>query len=187
VRDRVYLALAHYPTVDREGRLVATAVTTLDLHDLARLARSYGLGGVLATTPLDGQRALADRLLDHWVRGAGGRSNPWRREALEGLRVVPSLEDARALVAQRWGADPEVVGTSARGGRDRVSFAEARGRLGAASRPVLLLFGTGWGLTEEALGTCAWVLEPVAGVGGYNHLSVRSAASIVVDRLFGER
>jgi len=187
VNERVHLALVHYPTLDRQGKVVATVVTTLDLHDLARLARSYGLGGVLATTPLAGQRALADRLLQHWVGGAGGRSNPWRREALEGLRVFATLEDGRTAVAGRWGDEPEVIGTSARGGPARVTFRQARSRIAASSRPVLLLFGTGWGLTEAALDVCDWVLEPVTGVGGYNHLSVRSAASIVVDRLFGGR
>jgi hypothetical protein len=187
VNERVYLALVHHPTLDRQGKVVATAVTTLDLHDFARLARTYGLGGVLATTPLEGQRTLVGKLLSHWVGGPGGEANPWRREALQQLQVVASLGEARDEVARRWGEEPLLVGTSARGGSGRVSFADARARLRAASRGVLVVFGTGWGLTEEALGECAWVLEPVAGQAGYNHLSVRSAASVVVDRLFGER
>ena len=47
----------------------------------------------------------------------------------------------------------------------------------------LLIFGTGWGLTREILDRCDDLLEPVRGTGDYNHLSVRSAASIILDRL----
>lgn len=102
MREAVFLALVHHPTVDREGKVGATAVTTLDLHDLARLAKTYGLGGMYATTPLEEQRALVGRLLDHWIRGHGGRQNPCRREALLSARVVPRLEDAVEEVERSW-------------------------------------------------------------------------------------
>ncbi|MBI5017408.1 MAG: RNA methyltransferase [Deltaproteobacteria bacterium] len=183
--DRVCLALVHHPTVDRVGTVVTTAVTTLDLHDFCRLARTYGLGGVYATTPLTAQRDLVASLLDHWLTGRGGEANPCRRQALQGLRVVESIDEAARDVAGRWGDEPELVATSARGGGQRVSFDEGRRRLASAERPVLLVFGTGWGLAPEALARCRWTLEPIQGPGEYNHLSVRSAASIVVDRLFG--
>lgn len=184
MRDRVFLALVHHPTVDRDGATATTAVTTLDLHDFCRLARTYDLGGVYATTPLEAQRGLVRALLDHWLRGRGGEANPYRREALQGLRVVGSLEDAVRDVTLRWGAEPELGATSARGGPDRVPFEEARVRVQASEKPVILVFGTGWGLAPQALALCQWTLEPVLGPGEYNHLSVRSAASIVVDRLF---
>jgi hypothetical protein len=185
VTDRVCLALVHHPTVDREGAVVTTAVTTLDLHDFCRLARTYGLGGVYVTTPLEAQRELVNALLGHWLRGRGGETNPHRREALQGLRVVESLSDAARDAATRWGAEAELVATTAREGPDRVGFGEARRRLQAAEGPVVLVFGTGWGLAPDALALCRWTLEPIRGRGEYNHLSVRSAASIAVDRLFG--
>lgn len=185
MRERVSLALVHHPTLDRGGAVVATAVTTLDLHDFARVARTYGLGGVYATTPLEGQRALAERLLAHWVEGKGGQANPWRRDALKGLRVVTSLQDAARDLEERWGEAPWLVATSAREGADRLSFAEVRTRLDGTGRPALLVFGTGWGLAPEAVAACQAVLEPVRGAREYNHLSVRCAAAIVVDRLLG--
>lgn len=185
MRQACYLALVHHPTVDRGGRVVATAITTLDLHDFSRLARTYGLGGVYATTPLEGQRALAGRLIEHWVRGSGGEMNPCRREALGCLEIVEGLDEAVREIRARWGAEPLLIATSARGGAERVAFGEARVRLAAWTGPTVLVFGTGWGLTPEALDACAWVLEPIEAGGGYNHLSVRSAASITVDRLFG--
>lgn len=185
MRGRVCLALVHHPTVDRDGAVATTAVTTLDLHDFCRLARTYGLGGVYAVTPLAAQRELVHSLLDHWLRGRGAEANPDRREALRGLRVVESLGDAARDVAETWGREAELVATSARGASDRVSFGDARARLETSGRPALLVFGTGWGLAPEALASCSWTLAPLEGPGEYNHLSVRSAASIVVDRLFG--
>ncbi|MCK4696288.1 MAG: RNA methyltransferase, partial [Candidatus Cloacimonetes bacterium] len=32
-----------------------------------------------------------------------------------------------------------------------------------------------------------YILKPIKGVGNYNHLSVRSAAAIVLDRLTSEK
>ena len=40
-------------------------------------------------------------------------------------------------------------------------------------------------MTEEVFDKSDYVLEPIGGGGDYNHLSVRSAASIMLDRLFG--
>lgn len=184
MRERVYLALVHHPTLDREGKIVATAVTPLDLHDLARLARTYGLGGVYVTTPLAEQRSLVGRLLEHWVSGHGGEVNPCRREALRGVRVVEDLTSASAHLESRYGGRTKIVATSARNGSGRIGFSALGPRLEETEAPVLLLFGTGWGLAPSALEECDHVLEPIEGGRDYNHLSVRSAASIVVDRLF---
>lgn len=181
----MYLGLVHHPTVDRDGRELTTAVTTLDLHDLSRLARTYGLGGVYVTTPLEAQRVLVGRLLAHWTRGHGAETNPCRREALLGTVVVAELGDALEDLVRRFGESPLVVSTSARDGVGRVPMRHAKALLAAEKRPVLLLFGTGWGLAQAVLDASDWVLSPVQPPTGYNHLSVRSAASIVVDRLFG--
>jgi len=185
VRDRVGLVLVHHPTLDREGRVVTSAVTPLDVHDLARLARTYGLDGLYVATPLEAQRALVRRVLAHWTEGYGGQVNPCRREALERVRLCRDLAEAADAAEGRWGASPWIVATSARGGTGRIGFAEARSRLAALRAPALVVFGTGWGLAGEVLDACDAVLEPVRGAGPYNHLSVRSAAAIVVDRLFG--
>ena len=56
-----------------------------------------------------------------------------------------------------------------------------------ATRPALMVLGTGWGLTEEVLAGCDARLPPVRGVGDYNHLSVRSACAILLDRVYGDR
>jgi hypothetical protein len=51
----------------------------------------------------------------------------------------------------------------------------------------LLLFGTAWGLTEEVFTMVDGILPPITGSGDYNHLSVRSAVAIMLDRILGTR
>ena len=51
--------------------------------------------------------------------------------------------------------------------------------------PVLLLLGTAQGLAPEVLARGDGVLRPIRYLG-YNHLSVRSAAAILADRILGD-
>ena len=55
----LYLALTHYPVVNKRGEIIASALTNLDLHDIARVARTYGVKGYYVITPLEDQRELA--------------------------------------------------------------------------------------------------------------------------------
>ena len=52
---------------------------------------------------------------------------------------------------------------------------------------MLLVFGTGWGLAGEVIAGADALLEPVRAreATGYNHLSVRAACAILLDRLRG--
>jgi tRNA (guanine37-N1)-methyltransferase len=179
---RTFAALVHHPVVDRSGRIVTTAVTNLDIHDIARASKTFGLAGYFVVTPVEAQRELVGRILGHWSTGAGREHNDKRTEALENVRVVPALDDAR-----RAAGDPIVVATGARPRAKTASFAELEARAAAENRPVLLVFGTGWGLAEEVFEAADLVLPPISGPTPYNHLSVRSAVAIVLDRLFGNR
>lgn len=186
MRETTYLALIHFPAVDKTGKEISSAMTALDLHDLSRLAKTYGLGGVFAQTNQPRQVELMGRLMEHWVKGFGADYNPNRREAIEILEMVPSLEDAAQRLEARHGKKPLIAATSARlDGPPRVGYGEAQKKLGAWDGPALILFGTGWGLAPSVLDQCDFVIEPIGSPVGYNHLSVRSAASITVDRLFG--
>jgi hypothetical protein len=69
-------------------------------------------------------------------------------------------------------------------------FPAAREHLARASqksRPVLVLFGTGWGLPSPVVAAADLRLAPIraAAETGYNHLSVRAACAITLDRLLG--
>src|SRR5208282_5843188 len=93
---RLFVALIHYPVVDRNGRVVASAITSLDLHDLARAARTYGVSAFYVVHPVPDQREFAARVIGHWMDGPGRQFDSRRREALELVRIVPDLETALA-------------------------------------------------------------------------------------------
>jgi len=179
----LYLALLHHPVYDKTGAVVTTAVTNLDVHDIARMARTFGVRAYYVCTPVDTLRRLVARIMRHWERGPGATYNTTRRDALALVRLAPELDAAIAEIEDETGHLPRLIATSARGGPDRLSFDALRARLDAPGPPVLLVFGTGWGLAREVMDRVDDVLEPISGVGPYNHLSVRAAAAIMLDRL----
>lgn len=181
----IYIALIHYPVYDRQEQVTATALTTLDVHDLARLARTYGVDGFYVVTPLRSQQALARRLIDHWVTGRGAVFNPTRKEALSLVRMADTVEEALQGIEQEQGRGAKTVATTARRYCESLPYDEMAELLRRGSdNPYLILFGTGWGLTQEIVKKSDYVLEPLEGKG-YNHLSVRTAAAIILDRLLG--
>ncbi len=182
---RFALALVHHPVLDRAGAVATTTITTIDLHDLARSALTFGAEAVFVTHPVHAQRELAERVRAHWVEGSGSARIPDRKPAMELVRVVPRLEDA---VAELGPGPVDVWTTSARAAGADATWTSARAALAAAGPPVLVVFGTGWGLAADVTQPAALRLPPIegAGPGGYNHLSVRAAAAIVLDRLRGE-
>jgi len=184
---RVSIALLHYPVYDKNRQVVATALTNLDLHDIARSARTFGLASYYIVTPIPDQRALASRIAKHWQEGWGASYNPKRKAALDLVRIVASLDEAVADLAQCHGKPVKLLVTGAKDQPNSVTYAEAREMLATGSEHYLILLGTGWGLTEEVFSRADYLLAPIKGAGDYNHLSVRSAASIILDRLFGER
>jgi len=179
----LYLALLHHPVYDKTGAVVTTAVTNLDVHDIARLSRTFGVRAFYVCTPVATLRRLVARIIRHWDVGPGAAYNATRREALALVRQASELDAVMAEIEREAGCLPRLIATSARGGAIRLTHAALRERLAAAGPPELLLFGTGWGLTAEVLDRADDVLEPILGTGAYNHLSVRAAAAIVLDRL----
>lgn len=176
------IALVHHPVLDRRGDVVTSAVTNLDIHDLARLATTYNLSRYYLVTPAAEQQLLVARIAGHWRDGAGASYNPDRRQALDCLRVMNSFDEALADWRLLAGADAVAMLTGARhaDGQD-VPTARAL----AERHPLLLVFGTGHGLAPAIYTADRPCLAPVR-AGQYNHLSVRTAAAIVLDRLVGE-
>ena len=183
----LYLTLLHHPVYDKNGAIVTTAVTNMDVHDLGRLARAFAVRAYYVATPVATLRRLVERIMRHWDTGPGSIYNHTRKEALALARLAPDLDAVIADIERETGELPRLVATSARGGEGRVTFADLRRRLDEEPRPVLLVLGTGWGLTAEVLGRVDDVLEPIRGTADWNHLSVRSAAAIILDRLRGDR
>ena len=178
------LALVHYPVRNRNGETICSAVTNLDLHDIARVGRTYGVGRFYVVTPLHDQQRLVADIIDHWRNGYGAASNPHRREAFSLITVVDRLESLVRRLADEDDGSPRIVATSAAARGRAVTYGRVREFLARDER-VLLLFGTASGLAPEVFDGVDGVLPPLGGVGEYNHLSVRSAVSIILDRLIG--
>ena len=182
----LYLALAHAPVLNKFGEVGTVSLTNLDIHDMSRVSRSYGLGGFFVITPLEDQRELARDLTRHWVEGAGGRSNPDRGEALKMVRVAETLDEAVRHTESLAGQPPLLAVTSARTDDRRETGTPREIRDTLRQRPVLLVFGTASGLAPEVLEGADVVLRPLRYMDRYNHLPVRSAVSITVDRILGD-
>jgi len=181
----LYIGLVHYPVYNKKNEIIASAITTLDLHDIARLARTYDVKKFFVITPLDDQQELAKRVIKHWTRGYGAKYNRYRKEAIKLVVVVPSLERAVDAVADTEGETPLLIATDASRQEDRsISFERARAII-KQEHSVILLFGTAWGLDKTFMTMTDHVLEPISGRSEYNHLSVRTAAAIILDRLVG--
>jgi len=182
----IYMALVHYPVYNKNREVIASALTTIDLHDLSRLAATYNLAGLYVVTPLEDQLRVAQEMIDHWCHGWGKAYNRNRSEALSLVRLARSIRHTRAEITETCGLAPILIGTSASTVLNRATY-EQVSALTDGKTPVLLLLGTAWGLTTESLAECDYNLEPIYGPTAYNHLSVRSAAGIILDRLFGRR
>lgn len=180
------VALIHWPVMDRAKKIVCTNVTNFDIHDIARASRTYGVQRYFIVNRMQEQLSFVSRVLDHWRLGVGSEYNPKRKTALGMVELQPTLEDCLKTYSEK----PLIVATSARElGIPRITFRELRTRLieEESGPPVLLVFGTGFGLDESVLKQADLLLEPLKGASAddYRHLSVRSAVSIVLDRLLG--
>jgi hypothetical protein len=187
---RLAIALVHWPVLDQQGATVTSAITNLDVHDLARSARTYGCTDYFLVHPVSAQRDLVARICEHWREGSSGKRIPDRKVALALVRMAPTLADVYAELGGR--ENVEVWVTAARSvSHAPIDASEARERLEreGEAKPVLLLFGTGWGLAREVIESADAVVSPIRAseASGYNHLSVRAACAILLDRLRGAR
>jgi len=181
------LALIHYPVINKNNEIIGSAVTNLDLHDISRAAKTYGIDSLYIVTPYKDQQELFQELLDHWLKGHGAEYNAKRGEALSLVRICDDMDQLLARVTAKRQQMPTVLATCAREKHSAVwTYREVRHRI-SAGESFLILFGTAWGLAREVIEAGDGILPPITGSGSYNHLSVRSAAAIVMDRLLGTR
>lgn len=183
----IYLALLHHPVRNRGGQVITAALTNLDVHDIARAARTYGVKAYYLVTPVAGQQALARSLVAHWLEGRGGEVNPDRREALCLVRLARDLNEVCREVLAETGQRPRLIATTALGEGASIGWSALRKMFQDEKGPTVLLFGTASGLDQSVLSEADAILEPIHGRGAYNHLSVRSAVAVALDRLLGTR
>lgn len=181
-KPRLSVALCHYPILNPDGDVVTSSITNLDIHDMARSSTSYGVDQAYVVSPVLKQRELVEAVIHHWIHGSGLKRCPGRSRAFEILRPAGSIAEAIALEAQKLENPPLVVVTSARAGGDKsVSYVELRERLQTQS--AIILFGTARGLADSVMDSADLRLPPILGPSDFNHLSVRAAIAITLDRL----
>ena len=184
---KLSVVLLHDQMDNTEGKLVTTSLTLIDVHDIARSCATFGAQRLYIAHPSDALRKLARTLHAHWDVGFGATYNPNRKEALENVRIVASLDEAIHLIDLDDGKLPKLVATSAKAGDGRLSFADFNQMVRTEEEHYALMLGTGWGMSQQLLARADYFLGPINGPTEYNHLSVRSALAIMLDRTFGER
>jgi hypothetical protein len=186
INENVSIALLHYPAMDREGKIIVTSFTTMDLHDIARPARAYEVRKFYIVQPIDAQRLVIKRQIDYWLSEEGRSANPTRYEIVQLVDLKYTLDEVVEDIERERGKRPLLIGTDARRYPNTVSYEEMRKEIGNRDREFLLVFGTGYGIPPDMMRTFDYILEPILGAGDWNHLSVRNAVSIILDRLFSQ-
>ncbi len=185
-KSRVYIALLHYPMYNKRMDTVTTSITNLDLHDISRAARTYNVEGFFVVHPSQNQHNLLNEILAYWRQGYGAQYNPDRQEAFSILKTALDLDSVIADIERETGNKPLTVATDARVYPHNIPCYKMKKLIFGEEQVFVLLFGTGWGISQEFIEKCDYILEPVQAGSDYNHLSVRSAVSIILDRLLGE-
>ncbi len=144
------------------------------------------MGTFYVITPLKTQQELVARLIDHWLKGFGAEYNPTRREALLKTVVKNSLDETVKEIAEQSGKKPCIVVTGAKQAPNSIGYRDLKKEL-KKEDPTLLVFGTGWGLEKNLIQSADYALLPIQGGSGFNHLPVRGAIAIILDRLLGDR
>lgn len=180
---RLSLALLHYPVVDRHDQLYTTAITNIDVHDIARSSCTYGLDQYYLVSPILAQRELGQSIAEFWISGSGHRRNKDRARAMGLVNIQSDFDACVAREQELIKKKPLLIATSAKISEHKtIRYAQGR-ELITQAESTILIFGTGYGLAPHILDQADYILEPIYGADDYNHLSVRSAAAIILDRL----
>lgn len=171
----------------KDGRKVGdTSVASIDIHDIARSCKTYGVKNFFIVTQLEDQFKIVNTFFDFWHSKVGRDYNLSRYNAMEPVILTKSFETVVEQIKQKESADPVIITTSAKphGKGVKIDYF-SQGVVWKENRPVLIVFGTGQGLSDEIMDQSNFILTPVRGLTDYNHLSVRSAAAIILDRWLG--
>jgi len=183
-KAKIYIALLHHPVYNKRKDIVSTCITGFDLHDIARTAMTFGVKKYFVVNPLPAQRAFANRIIDFWKDDESMEFNWTRAEAFKLISIKENLEQVIEEIEEIEGIRPKVVGTSAKK-KGAMKFENLKLEIRDSEKPFLIILGTGWGLADEVFDKFDAVLEPILGISDYNHLPVRSANAIILDRLLG--
>ncbi len=186
---RKVLALVHYPCLNKAGELYSTSIFNVDVHDIARVARTYDFDQYALVHPVEAQRDMAQSIANFWASEKSKKRNPDRASAISLIQVIDSLESLVGQLEDEYSAPVLTIATSAIANPKNTAWSDWRTTMNSKiengdSETHLYIFGTGHGLAPSVTETSAIFLEPILGATNYNHLSVRAAVAIACDRLF---
>ena len=182
----IYLGLVHHPVYNKIGETITSGITNLDLHDISRSGMTYGVKNFFIIHPNDRQKEIFNHILSFWKTEIASFYNPHRVDALSIIDFSKTIEETINKIKNQEKNEPLIITTTANLRDNQISFNETRKLIHNTERPVLLLFGTGNGLSDDIHQQADYTLVPIRAATNYNHLSVRSAVAIVLDRLFSE-
>ncbi|MBD3273091.1 tRNA (guanosine(37)-N1)-methyltransferase TrmD [Candidatus Dependentiae bacterium] len=185
-----YVALMHTQVLVQDNKEGNTSITSLDIHDIARSSATYGIKNYFVVSQLKDQQNILKSFMEFWLSDEGKEYNLSRFEAVK--RIIPAFnfEDVFNKIKEKEGVEPIIITTSAKADnskniRPKIIDYSCQKEIFKKKRPVLFLFGTGKGLSYSILEKSDYLLLPVNGMTNYNHLSVRSAVAIILDRWLG--
>ncbi len=181
-----YVALMHTQIKLKDGTVGTTSVTSIDLHDTARSCSTYGIKNFFMVSPLLDQQKIIGTFLNFWQSPEGKAYNESRYHAVSKVKPAHTFNEVIEYITSLEGVAPIVIGTSAKT-HQHAKLIDYHNKkiVWGHKRPVLFIFGTGQGLEDALINTCDYLLTPVTGMTSYNHLSVRSAIAIILDRWLG--
>ena len=185
----IYIGLVHYPVYNKELEQITSGITNLDIHDISRTAMTFNIVKYFLIHPNERQKEIFDKIIGFWKSDIAAFYNSHRVDALNIISFAKSINDAVNMIKNQEENDlndPIVITTTAKHRENQISFENTKKLIHSADNPFLILFGTGNGLHDDVHQFADYVLQPIQGNAMYNHLSVRSAVAIVLDRLFSE-
>ncbi len=180
---RAYIALIHYPVYNKQLEIISSACKSIDVHDICRDATTFGVEKFYIVTPVEEQQKLVKKLISHWTDGPGEKYNETKKRAFSIVEIKNTIEETIESIEKNEGCKPQIVVTDARFSDEMIGYTELGKKIMSNDKPFLILFGTGWGLAKQVLEKADYTLKPIEGYSNYNHLSVRSAVAIILDRL----
>jgi hypothetical protein len=93
------------------------------------------------------------------------------------------LNEVLAEISAENGCKPQIIVTGANFQGEVLTCVKLKEALESNRLPYLLIFGTGSGIAQEVIDLADYRLEPIRGKDGYNHLAVRSAVAVILDRV----
>lgn len=180
---KIYIALIHYPVFDKNSKIITSSIVPYDVVDISRASKTFSVRNFYIVHPYKNQRDTIKRVIKFWTEEKGSFYNEDRKEALKLVKIKRNLNEVIEEIRNIENIEPKIVLTSAKKYKENISFGFLKSII--LKSPVLILLGTGWGIVKEKI-KYDYILEPISGFpegNEYNHLTVRSACSIILDRL----